>query len=201
MGNASLDFSQQPNVAINVDVAGPPVFTSANSATFTVTAPNSFQVTSAGFPAPNVHRRRQGGLPGGVSFNVANGILSGTPAPGTINIYHDTFTAANGSGTVTQVFTLTVTGVPTSTTLTDQGPNPSFAGNPVTFTAAVNTFVPITGEKVYFEDASNGNATVGSGTLSSSGTASCTISSLTAGSHSIFAVYFRRRQLQRRPVR
>ena len=47
----------------------------------------------------------------------------------------------------------------------------------------------ILGETVTLEDASNGNAVVGSSTIDSSGDATITVSGLTAGSHSIFAVY------------
>jgi hypothetical protein len=50
-----------------------------------------------------------GSLPSGVTFNAATGVLSGTPASGTIGTYPLTFTAHNGVGSdAIQNFTLTV---------------------------------------------------------------------------------------------
>ena len=76
----------------------------------------------------------------------------------------------------------------TTTTLTDLGPNPSLVGGSVTFTAAVTGGLPTTAETILLEDASNGNASVGSGTLAN-GSTTITENNLSVGSHSIFAVY------------
>ncbi len=77
----------------------------------------------------------------------------------------------------------------TATTLQDMGPNPSLFGGAVTFTTSVAASGSVAGDTVTLEDASNGNASVGSGTLNSSGAATITVSSLAVGSHSIFAVF------------
>ena len=53
----------------------------------------------------------------------------------------------------------------TTTALADNGPSPSTFGQTVSFTATVSPTVP-NGETVILEDASNGDAVVGSGTLS-----------------------------------
>src|ERR1019366_8915456 len=87
------------------------------------------------------------------------------------------------SGQVNQVVNLTST----TTTLTDNGPNPSIVGNPVSFVVTVSPTVA-NGETVSLEDASNSNAVVGTGTLSG-GTATISVSGLSVGSHNIFAVY------------
>jgi hypothetical protein len=51
-----------------------------------------------------------GSLPAGVSFDPVTGILSGTPAEGTVGTYPLTFTAANGvAPDAIQNFTLTIT--------------------------------------------------------------------------------------------
>ena len=75
----------------------------------------------------------------------------------------------------------------TTTTLTDNGPNPSTVGQAVSFVVTVTPTVP-DGETVTLEDASNGNAVVGTGTLTG-GTVTISVSTLTAGTHNLFAVY------------
>jgi len=77
----------------------------------------------------------------------------------------------------------------TTTTLTDNGPNPSTFGQAVSFTATVSGGSAISGETVYIEDADNANAVVASPTLGSGGTVTFTISNLTVGTHHLFAVY------------
>ena len=77
--------------------------------------------------------------------------------------------------------------VTTSTSLTDNGPNPSIVGNSVSYT--VNTTGVPNGATVELEDADNGNAIVGSVVVNSSGTGSTTISNLSVGTHHIFATY------------
>jgi hypothetical protein len=84
-----------------------PAITSANSTTFTVAAGGSFTVTTTGFPTPTLSET--GTLPGGVAFNSATGVLSGTPVAGSAGTYPITFTASNGVGSnAVQNFTLTV---------------------------------------------------------------------------------------------
>ena len=118
-------------------------------------------------PAPNDPGGGGGG--GGSDFETA-GATGVTVAPG-----------AAGSGTVTISFTL---GVITSTIL-NASPNPSTAGQPVTFTATVSCpgFIP-TGT-VTFSDGSTPLATV---TLAG-GTPTFSTSALALGSHNITAVY------------
>ena len=77
--------------------------------------------------------------------------------------------------------------IPTTTSLIDNGPNPSNVGDAVNFVVTVAPTVP-DGETVTLEDASNGNAVVGTGTLTG-GTMTISVSTLTAGTHNIFAIY------------
>jgi large repetitive protein len=84
-----------------------PAITSANNATFTFNSPGTFTITATGTPAPTFSET--GALPTGVSLNSTTGVLSGTPAPGTVGSYPITITASNGvSPNATQSFTLTV---------------------------------------------------------------------------------------------
>jgi hypothetical protein len=84
-----------------------PAMTSAGNTTFTVGAAGTFSVKATGSPAPTLSE--SGALPNGVTFNIATGILSGTPAAGTNGSYPLTLTASNGvSPNATQSFTLMV---------------------------------------------------------------------------------------------
>jgi hypothetical protein len=90
---------------LTVDEA--PAITSAASATFVVGVLGSFHVTASGMPAPTF--TETGPLPTGVAFNNQTGVLSGTPAAGSLPSYSITFTAQNGvSPNATQQFTLNV---------------------------------------------------------------------------------------------
>jgi large repetitive protein len=133
-----------------------PTITSAGSATFTVGTAGSFQVTASGYPAPSSYADSSGGgctkstLPSGVSFSASTGLLSGTPASGTVNTYTLCLTATNTAGTSqVQAFTLTVNGSPTSmnygstATLTESGLASGATGT-VTFTSGGNTLCTAT---------------------------------------------------------
>ena len=76
----------------------------------------------------------------------------------------------------------------TTTTLTDNGPNPSTFGQAVSFTATVSGGAALNGETVTIEDADNANSVVASPTLTN-GTVTFPISNLAVGSHHLFAVY------------
>ncbi len=94
-----------------INVRTPPVFTSANAATFTVGQAGSFTVTATGFPAPTLSLT-SGTLPAGLTFNASTGVISGTPTTNAGSPITLTFSAANVVRTVTQTFTLTVIGAP-----------------------------------------------------------------------------------------
>ncbi len=111
-------------------VSQPAVITSANNATFTAGKSGLFTVMASGFPAPKL--TETGSLPGGVTFTNANGILAGTPAPGTGGIYPVTFTATNSTGTNAQSFTLTV----------NEAPKVTSPGNVVTNAAGGVCLIP-----------------------------------------------------------
>lgn len=104
---AAVDNEEQ---CTGVTVEQAPAITSADQVAFELGVPDTFTVTTTGFPAPAISRT--GGLPSGVTF-VDNGdgtaTLSGTPAYGTGGTYPLTLGASNGvlPDTV-QSFTLTV---------------------------------------------------------------------------------------------
>jgi len=78
----------------------------------------------------------------------------------------------------------------TTTTLTDNGPNPATTAQAINFTATVTGGAPA-GETVSLEDASNGNMVVATAMLNAGGVATITVSAgtLSAGTHNLFAVF------------
>jgi hypothetical protein len=97
--------------AFTLTVSAPPTFTSAASTTFTTGKANTFTVTVlVGYPGPATIIQA-GTLPPGITFkNNGNGTatLQGTPPTGTNKTYALTFQAQNGTGTVSQKFSLVV---------------------------------------------------------------------------------------------
>lgn len=87
-----------------------PLITSANTTTFTVGSPASFQFTATGTPTPAL--TEVGALPSGVIFvdnHNGTAALAGTPAAGAQGTYPLTITAANGIlPNATQTFTIVV---------------------------------------------------------------------------------------------
>jgi hypothetical protein len=112
-------------------------------------------------------------------------------APATVDAIRITMTRSlSGYSQLTEVEAWNVAGLsPTTTTLVSSA-NPSIVGMPVTFTATVTGMNP--SGSVGFT-ANGGNisscASLGLAGLGNSKTASCTTSSLTAGTHSIVANY------------
>jgi len=133
-----------------------------------------------------------GSLPSGVTFT-DNGdgtaTLAGTPASGSDGSYPFTITASNGiSPDATQSFTLTVDEVPATSTSLASSANPSTTGQKITYTATVSP-TPDGGTMAFAE---HGVTLDGCGEVAlstSTGTATCTVSYGSAGSHAIQATY------------
>ena len=159
---ASNGISPAATGILDLVVGQAPGITSANSATATVGALFNFTVTTAGYPAPSLGIT-SGALPSGLTFqDNGNGTatISGTPAANTQGAYPVTLTAANGTGTATQAFTITVAETPTissadsatavvgtafdfpvtdasspAPTIVESGPCPAGSPSPITATA------------------------------------------------------------------
>lgn len=92
------------NFTLSVDQ--PPAITSGNQTNFVVATAGSFTATATGYPASTFSE--SGALPSGVTLS-SSGVLSGTPAAGTVGGYPITITASDGvGGNATQNFTLAV---------------------------------------------------------------------------------------------
>ena len=154
---------------LTVVVGQAPAITSATSTSFAPGVAGSFSVTTTGYPAPALGET--GTLPTGVTF-VDNGngtaTLAGTATAG--GTYPLTLTAVNGTGIITQAFTLNIAAAPT---ITSAASTTFTVGQPATFTVTTSgNPVPALTESgtlpsgVTFKDNGNGTATV-TGTLTS----------------------------------
>ena len=131
--NGDANYSGSTSAILTQAVNQAPAITSANAATFMVGTPGTFTVTANGYPA-STFTRSGDALPNGVTFNGSTGVLSGTPASGTVGTYNFVFTASNGiAPDATQNFTLTV--VKGNQTITFNQP-PTPAGYGTTYTIA-----------------------------------------------------------------
>jgi hypothetical protein len=109
------------NAAAAPSAGGAPVFSSSDHATFTIGSAGTFTVVASGAPAPTI--TETGPLPVGLGFDPATDTLTGTPSlqgAGRSGLFPITLTAANGAGTATQTFTLTVDQAPSLNTNDNQ---------------------------------------------------------------------------------
>ena len=101
--NSSGSSSQ----SFTLTVSQAPSISSANNSSFGVGTASSFNVTTAGYPAPVI--TESGALPPGITFtdnHNGTGSLSGTPTSG--GTFSITLTATNSLGSANQTFALTV---------------------------------------------------------------------------------------------
>ncbi len=132
-------------------MVGPPLFNSANAATFAEND-GTFSVSATG--AGPVSLAESGALPAGVTFTdqltgsgtgvvTDTGLLAGTPAYGTAGTYNITFTATDGNGqTTTQTFTLTVN--PSAPTFTSVPATTFYENTLGSFSVTANGDAPVT---------------------------------------------------------
>ncbi len=131
------------------------------------------------------------GFTGGLSVNQTTGVVSITNAgPAAAGAYTVTVTVTDSIGqTTVRTFQLTVNKANTTTTVT-ASPNPSVIGEQVTFTATVAAVAPGAGTPTGTVDFLDGATIIcDDAVLNGSGVATCQISSLTAGAHTITANY------------
>lgn len=92
-----------------IDIEAPLAFTSAGNATFQAGVAGSFAITTSGYPAAT-SVTETGALPAGVHLTSSGtgATLAGTPPATATGTYPITFSATDGTTTVTQSFTLAV---------------------------------------------------------------------------------------------
>jgi hypothetical protein len=177
IANASAIYAQSGVINLTATVTSPNVTVNEGTVTFTITGTN-FTLTA-----------RSNTVASGSATAVlsAGGLSAGTDSISAT--YNPAVSNPNFVTSISSVLaTLTIAQAQTTTTLIDNGPNPS-TSQPANFTATDTGGVP-DGETVTLEDASNANAVVASGSLSS-GSASLTVAAgaLSVGTHNLFAVY------------
>ncbi len=180
------------DAATNTNVTSTPAspITQGTSITFTATITGSPSVGTVTFY----------GGPGltneiGSPVNVSNGSAT-SAADTTLPVGTDIITAVYSGGTGfsgsqgTESVLVNPSLIATTTLLIDDGPNPSLFGVAVNFMVSVTpaSGSAISGETVNIEDASNGDAVVATPIITN-GTASFTLSSLSVGTHNLFAAY------------
>lgn len=157
----------------------PTAFSSASSATFTAGTPGSFTVaTTGGYPIPAIGAS---GLPSGIGLtDNGNGTatMSGTPIASEAGPHTVVFTAINGTGSITQNFTLTVNAAPVFASPTSApftvGQAGSFTVSTTGYPAATLTETGTLLAGLTFTANTDGTATI-SGTPTAGGTATVTI--------------------------
>ena len=178
---AGVDAWAQPTLASVVAstdfvVPVPPSFTAAAPPTATVGTAYSYAFVAAGIPDP-AFSLESGSLPSGLMLGT-DGVLSGTPSPGSGGSYPLTVSASNAAGDASAPVTLVVNQAPAVTSAASA----SFvAGTPGSFIVTTTGFpapaLSVTGtlpQGITFVDNGDGTATL-------SGTAAGT----SAGSHPV----------------
>ncbi|MCS3727475.1 putative Ig domain-containing protein [Bradyrhizobium betae] len=121
-------------------------------------------------------------LPTGLSFNTANGLVSGTPTVSSAMTTYTVTVSDTNTASASATFNLSVGQLATTVALTSSH-NPSQFGQPVTFTATVTSASGTPTGSVTFND--NGSP-IGTATLAA-GVATLTTTALTVGSHTVTA--------------
>ncbi|MGD0629008.1 MAG: Ig-like domain repeat protein [Terracidiphilus sp.] len=166
-----------PNFSNNVSASDSVIFQQAPTILWATPAPIIY-----GTPLSGTQLDASSVLPGSFVYSPAAGTVL-TVGQHTLSVTFaptDTTDYATGTATVT----LTVLPVTPSLGLT-ASPNPAFALNPVTLTATIAAFAtPPTGTITFYD----GTTQIGVGTVTA-GSATCTVTTLSGGIHSITAAY------------
>jgi hypothetical protein len=121
--NATGTDDEQFTITVSL-AAAPPVITSSAPTTALVGSAYSYTITASGNPAPSFG---VSGQPGWLSL--AGNTLSGTPGAGDVGTAGPiTITATNGSGTDSEVFSITVSTMPAAPVITSTAPVSGQAG-------------------------------------------------------------------------
>ncbi|WTU05439.1 Ig-like domain repeat protein (plasmid) [Kitasatospora sp. NBC_00070] len=176
--------------SLRLTVNEPPALTSADNTAFTIGQSGVFPITTHGFPNPAL--TLVGSPPAGVTFTPnsdGTATLRGTPAGGTKGTYPLTIDATNVAGFARQAFTLTINGIPTTTSLAVTAPTTTVTGQKVTLTATVTNTPgnpgPAPTGTVTFKD---GTTTLGTATISA-GKAVLDTTALNTGPHNLTATH------------
>ena len=166
-----------PNFSNNVTATDSVIFQQAPTVMWATPAPIVYGTALSG-----TQLDATSALPGSFSYSPAAGTVL-TVGQQTLTA---TFTPSDTTDYTTATATVTLTVIPVTPGLTlTASPNPAFALNPVTLTATISAFATSPTGTITFYD---GTTQLGTGAVTS-GSGTYTASTLTAGVHSITAVY------------
>ncbi len=138
-GVGAAAISATATLAVNL----PPVFGSANSATFVVGVANTFTVAASGRPAP-VYSIAAGALPAWATLDAASGVIAGTPPDTTGAPFTLTLRASNGiPPEATQAFVLAVASAVPPVIATGPAGRAVSVGSAVTFGVVATGTAPL----------------------------------------------------------
>ena len=166
-----------PNFSSNVTASDTVIFQQAPPITWATPAPIIYGTALSGIQLDATST-----LPGSFSYSPAAGTVLSVGS----HTLTATFTPQDATDYTTGTATVTLTVIPVTPGLgLTASPNPAFALNPVTLTATIASFAtPPTGTVTFYD----GTTQLGTGTVTS-GSATYSATTLTAGNHSITAVY------------
>ena len=166
-----------PNFSSNVSASDSVIFQQPPTIVWPAPAPIVY-----GTPLSGTQLDASSALPGSFVYSPAAGTVL-TVGQHTLSV---TFTPTDATDYTTGTATVTLTVIPATPTLgLAASPNPAFALNPVTLTATISSFAtPPTGTIAFYD----GTTQIGTGTVAA-GSATCTVTTLAAGTHSITAAY------------
>ena len=118
-----------------------PASTTPGSVQFTVFSHGFQMLTASGSPAPSI--ALAGTLPAGLSYQAATGLLSGTPAAGTVGTYPLVATASNGT-LPDAVFPVSLVVRKASQTITFASTPQVTAGHEATLDVSSTSWLPVT---------------------------------------------------------
>jgi hypothetical protein len=162
-----------PTIAGNC-VGGPGCALSGSTITFTEGTGGTFGVSVTNSAYPSATLTETGMLPSGLTFNMATGLISGTPADGAAGNYSIMFSATNSAGSATLSYTLTVAPAPLA--ITASSGMMTYGGPPPTITPSFMGLV-------------NGDTTPGTVTCTTNATSSSPVGTYTSSCSATDSTY------------
>lgn len=183
---ATLTVQTAPNTATHFALSAPTTATSGNAFNFTVTALDAGGHTATSYGG-TVHFTSSDG---GATLPINATLTAGT-ATFSATLHTSGSQTITAADTVTPIITgtssaITISSNPATTLLSLSAPASAAPGSPVSLTATIHSTGGTPTGTIVFQD---GSTNLGTASLNAGGIATLTISTLTAGTHSLTASY------------